>query len=232
MAFRVWVWANYVRVSIDINTVPVTGEAEVYVYPTSPPIAYIPQPVGPFIPPGDLLTNVTGTSRQIFVRGQSLGNRPNVFTRVGDSITANPFMFFPIGWRNYNLGAYNHLQPVVDMYSAATVKGTNVFANESYAARSGWTTETVLSADYTEEAWGCLEGEIPLICEYRIVKPSVALIMLGTNDTVHPGMTINMYRANLERIVFHINRHGCYPCPQHHPRPVLGLMSHHIMLSS
>jgi hypothetical protein len=45
----------------------------------------------------------------------------------------------------------------------------------------------------------CRSGETPLECEYRLVKPSVALIMFGTNDS--GGMPSATFSANLTRIV-------------------------------
>ena len=45
----------------------------------------------------------------------------------------------------------------------------------------------------------CLPDEPPLLCEYRLLKPSVALIMFGTNDL--SVLESRNYRANLHRIV-------------------------------
>jgi lysophospholipase L1-like esterase len=46
----------------------------------------------------------------------------------------------------------------------------------------------------------CREDETPLACEYRASRPSVALIMIGTNDILYQVDSAS-YRANLEDIV-------------------------------
>jgi hypothetical protein len=146
-----------------------------------------------------VITNVTSRARQIYRAGQKLGNHANVFSKVGDSITASQYFLLPIGQGQYQLGSYAQLQKVIDYFSAAPARdGRNSFENPSLAAHDGWTTSTVLNP---AEAWAqvCQPGETPLACEYRVVKPSVALIMLGTND-----MAVNtpeVFRANLSTIV-------------------------------
>ena len=47
----------------------------------------------------------------------------------------------------------------------------------------GWRARAELSFGSADPAV-CQADEGPLACEYRLVKPSVALIMLGTNDVV------------------------------------------------
>jgi uncharacterized protein YraI len=164
----------------------------------------------PAVPPGQVtppkplslnkvITNITSRARQIYRAGQKLGNHANVFSKVGDSITASPYFLLPIGQGKYQLGAYAQLQKVIDYFSAAPARdGRNSFENPSLAAHDGWSTSTVLNP---AEAWTqvCQPGETPLACEYRVVKPSVALIMLGTNDMA--VNTPDVFKANLSTIV-------------------------------
>jgi hypothetical protein len=95
-----------------------------------------------------------------------------------------------------------YLGPVVDFYRSGVARDCqNSFSNRSFAAENGWTTESVLTpgnrpGDTPDD---CLPGEVPLVCELRIVRPAVALIMLGTNDVTY--LPIDLYRANLSRIV-------------------------------
>lgn len=210
-----WVWAAYLRVRADLASIPVTGEAEIV--ELQPAAAgstgdggghsWLVNSGAPPAPSG-VVSGITGTARQIYVRGQSLGNRANVFSKVGDSITATPYMFGPIGWNDYNLGEHSYLQPVIQYFQNANARDGNSFVNGSYAAQPGWSTPVVLNAEYADKG-ACLPDEVPLVCEYRIVKPSIALIMLGTNDIDYmPG---DLYRYHLQRIVEISIDHGVIP---------------------
>lgn len=172
------------------------------VQPTSAPTA---APANTPLPPAaparnsSVISGISANARAIFQRGQELGNRANVFSKVGDSITAAQYFLFPIGWGTYNLRGYSSLQGVVNYFSSEAARdNNNSFANPSLVAYNGLSTRGALDPSV---AWGqvCEAGETPLECEYRIVRPSVALIMLGTNDMAL--MPLETYRANLERIV-------------------------------
>jgi uncharacterized protein YgiM (DUF1202 family) len=200
-----WVWAAYLRVRADLADVPVTGEAVVVeLQPVAPGssgegggTSWLINSGAPPAPSG-VISGITATARQIFVRGQSMGNRANVFSKVGDSITDTPYMFGPIGWNDYNLAEHTYLQPVIQYFQNANARDGNSFVNPSFAARAGWSTPLVLDPEYADKS-ACLPDEMPLVCEYRIVKPSIALIMLGTNDIDYmPG---DLFRHHLQRIV-------------------------------
>jgi hypothetical protein len=134
-------------------------------------------------PYASLVTGITETTREIFERGRLNGNRINVFSKVGDSMTVDSHSLYPIGWGGYELHNYNYLLPVIRYFSFATARDDNSFANHSLAAGNGWTSEDVFHAQVTADYLkNCRVAEAPLLCEYRIVKPSIALIMLGTND--------------------------------------------------
>lgn len=173
-----WVDAAFIQLNIAIETIPVNPEYAV-----------------PF-DAAALVTGVTGHLRYIFQRGQALGNRANVFSKVGDSITVAAHTLYPIGEGLYNLAAYTYLQPVIDFYSAALAYNASSFASDSLAAQIGWTTTMLL--DPANAPAVCQDGENALECEYRLVRPSIALIMFGTNDI--EVMSPEAYRANLEHI--------------------------------
>jgi hypothetical protein len=140
-----------------------------------------------------------GTPRAIYLRGQKLGNRADVFSKVGDSLTAVPYVMYPIGWGNFNLHGHAGLLPVTDHFRRAIARdGNNSFINNSLAAYSGWTSADVLNHMKADPS-KCFTGETPLRCEYRLTKPAVALIMFGTNDV--SALSIEQYRANMTQIV-------------------------------
>jgi hypothetical protein len=178
-----WVWAAYLSVKVDLNTLPVTGEAE--------PTAIPP-------PPAVGISGVTSTSRQVFLHGQSLGNHVNVFSKVGDSLSVAAYVYGPFGWGTYNLRDYGYLQSALNFFLSGNARAGNSFVNASIAADNGWTTTNILDPARAKPGV-CGGGETPLACELRVVKPSVALILIGTNDVA--SLSPADYSANLTTIV-------------------------------
>jgi uncharacterized protein YraI len=181
-----WVAAQYLDITIDLNVVSVTGSAQ------DAPTAVAS--LGTI----DVVSGVSSHSRLIFLDGRARGNLAHVFTRVGDSITASPNFLTVFGSGNYSLGQYGYLGGAISFFSGPNARGANPFLAASLAARNGWSTESVLNPANADPNV-CRPGETPLACEYRLVRPSVALIMLGTNDS--GGMPIETFRANLQAIV-------------------------------
>jgi hypothetical protein len=176
---------------------------------TNPNLIYVGQvlviPGGTTPPPESPLSVAPSSSgtfygaRQIYLHGQSLGNRRDVFSKVGDSITATPQFLTPIGIGGLYLFDYAYLQPVVSFFSQTIARDHNSFANTSLAATPGWTSFDLL--DPAKATPGiCQSGESPLLCEYRVTRPALALIMIGTND-IKLGTSSATYQANLESIV-------------------------------
>lgn len=185
-----WVATEYLVLNIDLSVVSVTGDAQ------SAPTAVAALPgadVG-----GSVISGVSFTARQIFLDGLAKGNRAHAFTRVGDSISAAPQFLTQIGQGNYSLGEYGHLGTAISFFSGPNAAGANPFAAGSIAAHNSWGADSVLNPALAP-AGVCRPGEIPLVCEYRVAKPSVAIIMFGTNDS--GGIPAETFRANLQRIV-------------------------------
>lgn len=131
------------------------------------------------IPP--FLSGITSRSRLLFLEGKKLGNRANVFVRIGDSITVSPNFLYDIGIGKVDLGAYGGLGGVINFYSSFDARNGNSFVMTPIAAGAGWTLNQLLQPGYSyPEACG---QDTPLVCEYKLSKPAVALIMIGTNDS-------------------------------------------------
>lgn len=145
-------------------------------------------------------------ARQLVLLGRRRGNRPNVFSKVGDSITAWGYFLAPIGTGGLRLGSYPNLGRAAQYFSQAMARTNNSFANESLAAAGGWTSWDVLTPG--KVGGGCA-GTTPLECELAITKPSIALIMIGTNDLSYGD--INAFTANLDRIVSICESYGVVP---------------------
>ncbi len=171
------------------------------------PILYDAQTITPL----DLtpyISEVPDRVKTIYRLGQRLSNRPNVFSKVGDSITESLFTLNAIGEGAYTLEEYWDLGELIDTFSTETARTQNSFANVSLAAKIGWNTTTLFRPDYANPE-ACNEGESPLACEYRQVNPAFALIMIGTNDVgfVPEGT----YYDYLERIVSESIKRGIVP---------------------
>lgn len=146
----------------------------------------------------EVISNVGATSREIFRKGQELGNRAEVFSVVGDSITVAPAFLKPIA-RALELGAYkSDLESVANRYLVGNARGNqNSFLIDSLAAGNGWGADRILQPGYANQA--ICGTEMPLICELKNTRPAVALIMIGTNDS--GGVAPDVYSQNLRRIV-------------------------------
>ncbi|GAB1422058.1 hypothetical protein MASR2M15_22650 [Anaerolineales bacterium] len=136
---------------------------------------------------------------RIYEYGQLLGNQPDVFSKIGDSITESLWFFYAIGEGFYELDEQTeYLQEVIDYYSHSTAYPYNSFSNTSLAAKSGWAAGAALNPEFSDETY-CNWDEPPLICEYRISRPSVALILFGTNDVGY--IPTEYFRENIEIII-------------------------------
>ncbi len=170
-----WISEQYVRLPnmqpLDPETLgrlPVSGVA---VEASPVPTASVDVP--------NWLSGITAHARQIYLHGKSLGNRANVFSRVGDSITVSPYFLTPIGLGQYDLGRYGYLSAVIGFFSQADARQGNSFVNPPLAAGGGWSAYNLLQPGPV----GTCGADSLLVCEYKLVKPSVALIMVGTNDS-------------------------------------------------
>ena len=162
---RGWVVAQYIAIG---------GASDIPAVPSSPGDLPInnptPLPVGPLEYP--FLSDMSARVYQIYQAGQARGNRANIVAMIGDSNTQHPAFMKPFDWGNYSLSSYAYLQATVDFF-----KGS--FAREGVAAIGGFNTTKMLDPG---SAPGSCGGQSPLQCEYNAIRPSVALILLGTGD--------------------------------------------------
>src|SRR5262249_45291778 len=137
-----------------------------------------------------------------------LGNRTDVFSKIGDSITYWPFFLTPIGTGSVDLGSYGDLQNVVAAFSRDGTRVGNSFNNISLGGGDAWTTDDLLNP--AKAASGACGGdETPVDCELRVNKPAIALVMIGTNDLVDGD--IDHFSKNLNHILTIIQNHYVVP---------------------
>ena len=176
-------------------TPPLTGMTEPF--PATPATAGLtlpsPQPVPvngvPFdaivVMPPDVIAHV----REIAAAGRALGRNPRAYAKVGDSTTENPHFLARFDEGPYSLGAYGHLQPVIDQFAGS-------HARDSIAVGIGLHSWTANDPAWAEPGL-CLPNETPVACEIRVHNPSILFIRLGTNDIGVGGM----FEANMRQIV-------------------------------
>ncbi len=145
---------------------------------------------------------------QLVRAGKKQGNRIDVFSKIGDSITATPYFLYAVGNGGLRLGSYTNLQATVDFFTKTQARNNNSFANDSLAAHGQWSTREVLNPANADHSV-CAPDQSPLECELSLTKPSVALILFGANDV--QGISIDEFRANLDRIVQITEAHGVIP---------------------
>jgi hypothetical protein len=141
--------------------------------------------------PASVVPGVSERTIEIYRRGLKLGNSPRVFAKVGDCNTENGrflLMFEEPG--AYQLGPrFNFLQATIDNFAGS-------FGRTSVAAASGFSPAAELSAVWADPAV-CEAGEGPLQCEYRLMRPSFALVALGT----HYGPNMREFEAGYRQVI-------------------------------
>lgn len=186
---RGWVLLRFVDVYVDVLNMPVTFGIDT---PGLISTTQAPRPT-------NVITNITDQARRIYERGQTVGNQPAVFSKVGDSLTVATWVLYPIGWGQQSLGSYSYLQPVIDYFSSTIIRdNNNSFSNIPLAADNQWTSNELLNPALGNPDM-CGANESPLDCEYRVSRPSIALILIGTNDVGQ--MDAETYRENMTLIL-------------------------------
>lgn len=113
--------------------------------------------------------------REIYERGQTLGNDPNAFSIFGDCQT-RPAEFF--GIFETNEAVLESLTPDL----RETVEHFNgSFNRESPTAQDGTTPGALLWDQWHRGEYGCTFSETPVECELRIHRPSFVIIQIGTH---------------------------------------------------
>ncbi len=141
------------------------------------------------LPPETIIVMPEGVQqhvREIYAYGQTLGNNPRAFSKLGDSTIEYPYFLARFDEGPYNLGAYGYLEPVIDYFAGS-------FARQSVAIRRGLHTWSVLDPMWSPRPT-CMPGEHMLACEFRLQRPSLLFIRLGSNDTGIPDATDENFR--------------------------------------
>ena len=144
-----------------------------------------------FQPPNPIIPTVSQRAREIYQRGLALGNNPRAFSKIGDCQAVPPYFLAPFdyGVGAYTIGPYGHLNDAITYFSGS-------WARQSIAANSGFNVATVFVPLWADPQ-KCLRNESPLACEFRLNRPSLAIISMETWWGGDPSG----YESYLRRIV-------------------------------
>jgi hypothetical protein len=186
-----WIGAANGTVTGDVSGVPVNDNA----------LAALPTATAPPIAAG-VLPTVSARAREIYQRGLALGNNPRAFSKVGDCMSVNPYFLAPFDDpREYRLGPdYAPLQETIANFSGS-------FKRDSLSAHIGFNAQSVFDPIWAD-AKQCAKGETPLECEFRLNRPSLVLISLGTNGE---WLSDDEYETALRRILDFAVARGVVP---------------------
>jgi hypothetical protein len=176
-----------------------------------------------------VIPTIDPSLKTVFDAGVAQGNNPRVFSKLGDCMTENPYFLVTFDEGQYALGDYADLQTVLDHFGGAPARTEQAWDKDSFgtvglAAAAGFNVAAPLDATWANPQW-CQGGESPLACEYRLAKPSFAVIMFGTNDAAftEAGTYDYFLRAIVQET---LNRHiipllNTFPTRPEHPEKSL-----------
>lgn len=113
--------------------------------------------------------------REIYEKGQSLGNDPNTFSIFGDC-QSRPEEFFGMFETDPLLveSLSPELRETVEFFNGS-------FNRESPTSQDGTTPGALLWDQWHRGQFGCTFAETPVDCELRIHRPSFVIIQIGTH---------------------------------------------------
>ncbi len=127
-----------------------------------------------------VIPTVSKTAHDLYQRGQTTGNNPHAFSKIGDGEISAEWFFsaFDRGGTDYDLGPHQDLRGVIDHFHGS-------FSRVGMAARRGFNTQRILDPSLRDPSL-CESGESPLACELRLHRPAFAILSLGTNQVWKP----------------------------------------------
>jgi hypothetical protein len=122
-----------------------------------------------------IIPTLSARSAEIYRQGQKMGNDPHSFSRIGDC-QSEPEVFLGIyddPSRYYFRDNYQYLKMTVEQFAGA-------FARPNVTARRGFGVSSIFSP-LQNDPKVCTSNETPLECEFRLHKPILVFVSMGTN---------------------------------------------------
>lgn len=158
---------------------------------------------------------VTSHLEKVANRGEQLGNHPGIVAKIGDSITASPSFLQALACSPPQFGRWDELRGTLGFFGRTGVpRGSeegqcavsNSYSRLGVAAVGGWRAADAL---LPRESFPECQGLPAVSCELLLLRPSVALIMFGTNDLAE--ITAAQFRLDLARVVRLVSKAGTIP---------------------
>jgi hypothetical protein len=149
-----------------------------------------------------VLPTLSARAAEIYRLGQSMGNDPHSFSRIGDC-QSEPEVFMGVydDPSRYTLHHnYLYLKITIEQFAGS-------FARSNVTAWRGFGVASVFSPLHNDPKV-CTGSETPLECEYRLHKPILVFISMGTNWC--KGCTAK-FEEYLRKIVDFTIQHGVVP---------------------
>ena len=156
-----WVRVEYGIVKGNLGDAPIKGDKGVAATTPRPPSLN-----------KNVLPAISARARDIYQTGLLIGNNPRAFSKIGDCNSVTPFFLAPFDSGDYRLGEYKDLQETINYFAGS-------FARDGMTARVGFNTASLFSRMWADP--NLCKGENPIECEYRLHRPSIAFVSLGTN---------------------------------------------------
>jgi hypothetical protein len=148
-----------------------------------------------------VIPTLSARAKQVFQHGQEMGNDLHSFSRIGDCQSV-PAIFLGIydSDRYWLPTDHEYLQLTIDQFSGS-------FSRPNVTVKDGFGVSSVLSPLMADPKL-CQTTETPLECEYRLQKPIIAFIAMGTNWKPNSSVTFERY---LRQVVEFCIEHGIVP---------------------
>lgn len=121
-----------------------------------------------------VVPEISEYSQMVYAAGLGAGNDPYSFSIIGDCQSLSWRFLGRVDWASYSLPeGYGYLQSAVNQFGGD-------FSRNFITVRDSATVATMFSVLWADPAL-CGASENPLECEFRLNKPSIVIISLGTN---------------------------------------------------
>lgn len=149
-----------------------------------------------------ILPVVSDRAKQIYRAGIAAGRDPHKFSKVGDcQVIRQYFLGIFDDPAEYSLSEkYKYLEHTITQFQGS-------YDRVSEAVRTGFNVASVLTPFYANPK-NCKSGETPLMCEYRIWNPSIAIISM---ETWTEGRPTAAYENYLRQIVEYLLSNNILP---------------------
>jgi hypothetical protein len=144
---------------------------------------------------------VSARALEIYQNGISIGSDPRAFSIIGDCQSEPPVFLGIYATNRYILREEEKYLEETIAYFAGH------FNREHVTVKNGLSVASVFSPLWSPKEI-CMDGETPIACEFRLNRPSIVFVNLGTNWKNGDGYS---HEIRLKEIVDFVIEHGALP---------------------